>query len=150
MRVSENNEAGRFNAWTDYQQVEKNMLQRLELAVDAHAHVASCESQSIQMSDKSAVEVKKALVSAGTRLIPQLRHNSHVEPFDEIWGRWRGEDGYLSRLRETDFVVEDPEWLDQYAEDLQTAAWHIGYTRAGQEEAADPDDDEVKARELID
>jgi hypothetical protein len=126
------------------------VAERVELAIDAHGHVTACYSQRIGVTNGSAIEAKKAMLGAGERIKPEVRHNRDVEPFDEIWERWEGEDGHIARLREVDLIEESPSWLDQYIDDLTTAAWELGYLQAGREEPAEPDEDEVKVREVID
>lgn len=141
----------RWSSFSDYESVVETVADRVEAAIDARAHITSCDSQMITMSNNSAVEAKKALLGAGDRLKPEVRHNKGVEPFDEIWERWHGEDGHIAMLQRADFIEQgSPSWLHKYVDDLTTAAWELGYLQAGKEEPAEPDDDSVKVREVID
>lgn len=143
-------ESQRWSSYSDYETIVEAVAERVEVAIDAYGHLEACESQMISVTNGSAIETKKALVGAGTRIKPEVRHNRDVEPFDEIWERWQGDDGHVNRLRRADFVEEVPDWLSQYVDDLTTAAWELGYLKAGREEAVDPDDDDIKIREVID
>lgn len=148
IRMNEDDQR-KWSSYSDYEKVVESVADRVERAIDAFGHLNACQSQRIAVSDGSAVGTKKALIGVGVRLKPEVRMNRHVEPFDDVWDRWEGEDGMVSDLYDADFVEDVPSWLPQYIEDVTTVAWELGYIKAGREEPSDPDEDEVAARELI-
>lgn len=139
----------RWSSFADYETIVETVAERVEVAIDAWGHLNACESQRISVTNGTAIEAKKALAGAGVRIKPEVRHNKDVEPFDEIWGRWEGEEGHVAMLQRADFIEDVPGWLDQYVDDLTTAAWELGYLQAGREEPAEPEEDDVKITEVI-
>jgi len=142
----------RWTSYSDYESQVQIVSETVYQANDAYSYIISVEAQGVPLEESDAVDVKRCLVRAGARLLPEIRKNKEQEPFDDIWERWNGEDGEgkMSELRRLNLYDGVPDWLHQYNEDVMTAAWEIGYLQAGREEPADPEDNQAMVTEVID
>jgi len=139
-----------WSAYSEYKDQSQQVAEKVSRANDAYSFLVSVYTQDMHLPEKSAMDTKRALLNAGMRLKPEIKMNNEHEPFDEIWERWDGEEGYIQMLIQHDFYNGMPGWVHQYSDDLMTAAWEIGYLQAGRQEAADPDSDDAKISEVID
>jgi hypothetical protein len=145
----------KWAGFSDYQDVAAQLHQDINKAVEAYAHVDSKTSQNIGLTPQTAVAARSAILKITKRLFREVEKMSHKEPFDEISKRWSdgddGEPGYVTKLESTDFYNDGvPYWLGDLIDDLVTAGWELGYLKAGMEKPANPNDDDVQVKEMID
>ena len=139
-----------YDGATKYERVEEDLLDILNDALKAFSHVNACYTQGSSLTEDRAVKCKSHILQAAMRLQQEIRYNSEVDEYEEMWERWEGEDGFISRFYDTNLRDGMPGWMLQFQMDIQDAAWQLGYHRVGKFRAADPDTDEAKGAEVID
>jgi len=155
-----------WKGYSAYQEVASQLHQDVNRAVKAYSHINSKSSQNIGITPQTAVKAKGAILGISKRLFHEIRRNARIEPYDEIYERWSGDEvvdgdagrevvetddaGYIVMLERADFTQGMPEWLGQMVDDLIRAAWKLGYIRSGVDKPADPDADETQVDEMFD
>ncbi len=138
-----------WQAFTDYQAVSHETYQTVVKALNEYAFITSLHAHDKRPTAKNAVTSRTRILHAANILELHIKENKETEPFEAIWERWDGEDGHLTRFQGLNLRDECPPWLDQFVDDIKTAAWHSGYLKVGRKEPADPEDDEAQVLEVI-
>lgn len=131
----------RWEGYSDYQTVSKEVAASIEAAVQAYARIDSAHQESAKVTPEQAAEARARILSAAMSLIPEMREDREsVDFYDEVLARWQGDSGSISKLSETQLSEESPAWLFQMVLDLRTVGWKIGYLKAGRSREVNDDD----------
>ena len=147
--MEESNGERKWESFTDFQSVTESVHRDVRRAKQAYSFINSCHTHGRPPSSSKAVAKKTYLLNAGLSLRHEIKQNQGVEPFDEIISRWDGEDGFLEKLERVNLRTDCPKWLRQYVDDVIEAGWELGYTKAGRQKLADPEDDSARVLEAI-
>jgi hypothetical protein len=64
------------------------------------------------------------------------------DTLDGILDDWTGEDGYIARLKASDLLRDESDFVVDFAAQMQTVGLELGYLQAGREETKREIDDE--------
>lgn len=134
-----------WSAYSDYQKVTRQAAQEVHLATRAYAWLTAQHREGARLRAEKTANESAYIQSAAMRMLPELRANQETNDIIEgIYTRWT-EDGeygleggkgdpwppYLNAFEEAQLHRGVPPWLGQFVEDIQQAAWEIGYLKAG-------------------
>jgi hypothetical protein len=158
----------RWSGFADYEDVAKTLHDDVHKAIKAYSHINSKRASGVGVTPQTAVRTRSAILGITKRLFYEVKRNRRHQPFDDIFERWagvpadevdelgaafayadEGDAGFIARLEAADFTREVPGFLGQLVDDIVTAAWELGYIRAGVEKPADPEDDDEQVRAMI-
>lgn len=131
-----------FEGFSDYQTVSQSVARSIDKAVEAYALVQSRHSEAARMNADTAAEASSHILGAALKVLPELEENANAKDetdaseeniFSEMLNDWKGEDGYIERLKRATLVNECPEWLFNFVTDIRRAGFHLGYLKAGRE-----------------
>lgn len=141
----------RWKGFSDYENVAAQLHEDINNAVRAYSHLNSKDQQNIGLTPQTAVQTRQAILHIAKRLKYEIEKNGHVDAFEGMEDDWTGDDGYVARLERTDFYSDGvPPWLEDMVDDIVKAGWELGYTKAGIERPANPDEDDEQVKEMID
>lgn len=140
----------RWEGYSDYRKISLRVAGSISDAVDAYARLDSAHQENAQVSPGLAAEARGRILGAAMKLIPELEDDRDtVDVYDEILDRWEDgnddefddkEEGFISRLNNTQLRNGTPDWLWQMVLDIRRAGWKLGYLRAGRETETSSDD----------
>lgn len=124
----------RYEGFADYSAVSRSVSNAVENAVDAYAMIQSRHSEGARVTPDQAAEASAHILGAALKLLPELEDDlDDVEEYQEILERWKGDDGFIERLKAESLSSRSPEWLGQFAVDIRRAGFELGYLRAGRQ-----------------
>jgi hypothetical protein len=140
-----------WEGYSDYQSVSRRVASSVEDALDAFAEIDAAYSQGAPLDATMAAEAHSLILGAAVRVKIEMEDNRDQKPvYDDILGRWSGEEGYINQFRDTALVDELPGFTFQFVEDIRRAAWHLGYLKAGRTDTEyEGDDTERAEREMF-
>jgi len=139
MSIDNNGERStRYEGYSDYNVVSRNVANSVDNAVDAYARVQSRHSEGARVKPDLAAEGSAHILGAALRLLPEIEQDEQA--YEELLEEWTGDDGYIARLKRTSLVSECPEWLGDFVVEIRRAGWQLGYLRAGRMGKEEPDD----------
>jgi len=142
-----NDQRGEWDAYSDYQLVSKWVTKSIRQAVDAYAVLDQYNQTGTKANNPNqVVRFRADILAAATRLKIELEseRDRGIDYATEILDKWEGEEGYISKFRQTRIVGSaepTPDWLDDFASDIRRAGWRLGYLRAGREEEVEDEGD---------
>jgi hypothetical protein len=140
----------RYEGFADYTSVSRSVAQDIENAVDAYAMIQSRHSEGARVTADQAAEAAGHILGAALKLLPELEADREtVEEYDAMLGRWQGDDGFIERVRRTQFTATSPEWLGQFAVDIRRAGFMLGYLKAGREVDQEAEDIDLEQAEAM-
>jgi hypothetical protein len=153
-----------WKGYSAYEEVASQLHKDVHKAVEAFSSLNSRSSQGVGITPQTAVNAKRDILRICKRLYYEIKRNRHVEPYDEIYLRWSGDErapdgaderfveagpGYLELLEGANLAREVPQWLSQMVDDLIVASWKLGYIRSGVDKPADPNEDETQVEQMF-
>ena len=137
----------RYEGYADYRAISLRVAGTIEDAVEAYCRIDSAHHEEAPVSPELAAMARTKILSAAMTLIPEMQDDrENVDLYDGILSRWEDgdetvDDGYLKALHEDCKLIEGtPGWLFQMTIDLRTAAFKLGYIKAGREREVDERD----------
>jgi len=150
----QDDESLEWDAYSDYNQVANSVTNEIHKATRAAGLIQRYHNDGGRFDSREIAESAAYIQSATMMLDEQLHYFSGSESSDEdthqqILDKWRGDNGRISKMQETDFVHECPDWLPDLVRELYRAGLLLGYLKAGRveemEEDGDAEDSEVMA-----
>jgi hypothetical protein len=143
----------RWEGYSDYRSVSERMAKSLDDALEAYAVIESRHAAGTKLRDEEIARCVKRLLTAAMKLTVELEADRNaVNTYDEILTRWQDgpgdDDPYLEAIRTTDLKNQRPDWFDQFAKDIRTAGWELGYLQAGRtisESNLEPAEEEARS-----
>lgn len=143
----------RWAGYSDYRTISDRMAKSLDEALEAYAILTSRHATGAKIRDEEISQCIERLLVAAMKLVVELEDDrENVDQYDDILTRWqKGDDDtdpYLEELRQTDFKRRLPDWFDQFAKDIRTAGWELGYLQAGRtisESNLEPAEEEARS-----
>lgn len=134
-------EGTRWEGYANYQSVSFRVAESVDQAIDAYSQIESAHTEGARINPEFAAEARSQILSAAVRLYPELEQDREsVDLYDQILGRWEGQDGYLEKFSETSLRRSFPGWLVHFVIDIRSAAWELGYLQAGRRAKSEPED----------
>jgi len=150
----------RHAGYADYERIATSLAKSINDAVEAYALLESRHVEHAKVKPGVAAEVRSLMLGTALKLEPKLASDSDVvNEYETILKRWFGEGyngdgggdgggaifdgtdeddgpaGYVGKLDQVNLQQRCPLWLRQFALDMQTAGWKLGYLRAGRQES---------------
>lgn len=140
-----------WDGYADYKSVSKRISQTIEDAVSAYSYIDAAHSEQAPITREEARDARTPILNAAIMLHDEMqREAEHNDDYDDILARWNGQDGFVKRFDEISLREERPGWLYDFARDIRTAGWRLGYLQAGRTEREGPDDPiEEEAEEMF-
>lgn len=137
-----------WDGYTDYREVAGRVASEIHDATAAAAYIERYHLEGGEFELREIAEAAGRLKSAAMMLDEQLDYfGQHDERFQDILDKWRGDDGRIAKLQQTDLTRNHPDWLTDFVRELHRAGLLLGYLKAGREEEVkddgDPADSEV-------
>lgn len=152
----------RYEGYTDFKSVSQRIAKSVDDALEGYAFAASVTEEGYRGDKEEVVYAKSAIRGAALKLVPELRLNAQgssddgAEEFEEMLRRWmeHGVDdntGYIEAIRHVDFYDINepiPDWVEDFVLDIRSAAFKLGYLKAGrveEETNIDPIEEDVNS-----
>lgn len=125
----------RWDSFSVYGEVSKDVADAVQAAIDAYSHIDSIHAEGADVAPKRAAEARACILAAAHRLMTELENErDQVDLYDDILERWEGQDGFIQRMGQVRLNSMSPGFLHQFVRDIHRAAWELGYIRAGRAE----------------
>lgn len=144
--VNDDNQKADFEAYSDYQHISREIAHDILDAGRAATAIQRYHNERGQYQAREVGEASASLLTPAYMLVEQMEmHRGGNDTLDDILEDWNGENGYLVRIQETDFVNEYPEFMDEFVRQLHRAGLELGYLKAGRSREKTEIDDERDA-----
>lgn len=131
----------RWEGYSDYQLVSKRVGQSVFDAIESYALLQSAMIESASINPDRIAEARADILAAALRLVVEMQAESHQEEYQKILNDWEGEEGYLSQFQALSIQQDGlPGWVSEFVSQIRTAAWELGYLKAGRRAKEEPED----------
>jgi len=131
----------RYEGYSDFTTVSRSVAEAVDNAVDAYSMIQSRHSEDARVSPDHAAEASAYILASALKLLPELEQDyDDVDEYQEILDAWKGDDGYIERLKEVSLTTQCPQWLGEFILEIRRAGWQLGYLQAGRTVKQEPDD----------
>jgi len=131
-----------WDGYTDYREVAGRVASEIHDATAAAAFIERYHLEGGEFELREIAEAAGRLKSAAMMLDEQLDYfGDHDDRFQDILTKWRGDDGRIAQLQQTDLTRTHPDWLTDFIRELNRAGLLLGYLKAGREEEVKDDGD---------
>jgi hypothetical protein len=131
----------RYEGFSDYNKVSRSVAESIDDAVDAYALIQSSHAEDERVKPDLAAEGAGRILGAAIRLLPELEQDQDdVKEYGELLDDWKGDEGYIERLKDVRLSRDCPDWLGEFVVQIRRAGWELGYLQAGRTVKQEPDD----------
>lgn len=135
-----------YEAYSDYQHISREIAHDILDAGRAASAIQRYHSEGGEYDPRQIGEAAATVLTPALMIVEQLKiYEGSSDELDKILDDWTGDDGYIARMRATDFVREDPAFLQEFVRQMHHAGLELGYLQAGREETTREIDDERDA-----
>lgn len=160
-----------WEGYSDYQTVSNSIARSIDEALEGYTTLESLHVESARIQATQAARARSKIKLAALKMVPELRDDAPTnKQYQRILARWHGgfdyddengethhvnppddleiADGYLDGLNNVQLSATCPPWLEQFAIDIRTAGWELGYLKAGRthtENNLEPAEEDARA-----
>jgi hypothetical protein len=132
-----------YEAYSDYQQVSKRIGFDIREAARAASTIQRVDAEGSPAKPREIAKAGAKILSPALLLRAQLEmYEGSNDTLDRILDDWTGEDGYIARLKASDLLRDESDFVVDFAAQMQTVGLELGYLQAGREETKREIDDE--------
>lgn len=135
-----------FDGYADYRVISIKIANKVHDAVRAVMLINSLHTEGGSLDSNLVSNAHAQVHEIAHHLRQEMRalkdEKDVYEDILERWGEKPGDDGYLEDIKTVSLYEGCPDWLFQFADDIRTAAWHLGYIQAGRYETKDKEPEE--------
>lgn len=131
-----------WEGYSDYRAVGDRIARTIDDAVEAYAVIDARHTEGAPVTPELASEARSRITSAAMKVKYEMEQDRGTKPiYNEILGRWEGEEGYIAMFDRVQLTRTRPAWLPEFVEDLRKAGWELGYLQAGRTTSTEEGDE---------
>jgi len=140
-----------WDGYADYQTVSDRIARSIHEAIEGYATVERAHNENASFHPNEAARAGARILTAAISVQTELQaYADENDEYQDLLEEFRGDDGYVQKLRQVRLRNESPDWLYDFVVDIRTAGFKLGYLKAGrEEEERNGDEPEDHAREMF-